>query len=105
MPTKILCRNIQNFTYNKIDPATSEISVVQTVPTSLPAVGTGTAAAPINRVNVSALGQASLMYNSPAQIAMLPPCEQDDAFRQPFNFGKLGPVPGTSDHMAIYLEL
>ncbi len=59
----------------------------------------------LDRVNVSALGQLSQMYNSYAQIGTLPQLQQDEVFLKPFNYPGLGPAPGTSDHLAIYVEL
>ena len=46
----------------------------------------------------------TLMENSLAQILALPPNQQDEVFRRPLNFGRLGPVPGTSDHLAVFVE-
>lgn len=53
----------------------------------------------INRVN--AQGIPSAMWISMDQILQEPPAVQDDVFRLPMNFGRLGPVPGTSDHLPI----
>jgi len=48
----------------------------------------------------------SLLYTPYNDIISQPtPDEQNDLFREPFNFGKFGPAPGTSDHLAIYVEL
>lgn len=44
----------------------------------------------------------SLLYNPMAEIMNQPtPAAQNDLFRRVINFGRLGPVPGTSDHLAI----
>lgn len=53
----------------------------------------------LNRVR--APGIPSYMRVPMAQILQLPPDQQDAVFRLPMNFGFMGPVPGTSDHLGI----
>lgn len=46
----------------------------------------------------------TLMIPDVDVIEGLPEPWSTEVFRRPQNFGKIGPVPGTSDHMAIYYE-
>jgi hypothetical protein len=46
----------------------------------------------------------SMMFNSPASIAALGFPEQDIVFRLQQNYKYMGPVPGVSDHLPIFLS-
>lgn len=57
----------------------------------------------LERVNTTPPPTA--MYNTVAQIQTLPTAnQQNEVFRLPQNFGGLGPNPGTSDHLALWLR-
>lgn len=46
----------------------------------------------------------TLMEISLDKILQLPHDKQDETFRLPLNYGRLGPVPGTSDHLAVFVQ-
>ncbi len=55
---------------------------------------------------VEAGNHPSLLYNDLNVIRALPTVdEQNELFRQPNNFMKLGPVPGTSDHIGMFYTI